>query len=694
LVQAIINKIEFRLVELFRITTRKTGFSWHAEESVLGGKFMTNVRFSKAARQKSGQRVSKHVTFAAALAASTMFTAPAFAADTQLLWGDTHLHTSYSTDAFMAGNRDADPDTAYRLAKGEPVVHPFNRTRVQLSRPLDFLVIADHAEGLGVLGQIYAEDPDLSGSWFWQRWISAFFLDRFRGSIEDPVKGTSDFRGRMASPQIAPGDTQDPISVGPKVGLVNALTQLIPLETIQSMSASMWTKSVTAAEAHNEPGVFSAIIGWEWTQTANGVNLHRVVMSTLDGEEAATIDPVGSDENPYPEDLWAGLDALTQSTNARFLSIPHNSNISKGYMFADRTIRGEDISADYARTRMEWEPVVEVTQFKGDSETHPTLSPNDEFADFEQFEFYLQVSPQNADFAASAGDYARTALMRGLEIEERIGVNPFQFGMIGSTDSHTSIASAEEPNFWGKVAIDSIPENKRTDEAASGTTDFNGWNMSASGLAAVWAEENTRESIFDAFTRKEVYATTGSRIALRVFGGWGFEEGTETSNDIATAGYASGVPMGGDLTGAPETSSAVQLLIRATRDPVGANLDRVQVVKGWLDASGTAQERVFNVAWSDDRTPDANGDLPAVGNTVDLSTGTVSNDIGSPELSALWTDPTFDPAQKAFYYVRVLQIPTVRHSQLDSIALGQPTPFEGPATIQERAYSSPIWYKP
>lgn len=640
------------------------------------------------------QRFAKNTAAVAALLVTTALTAPALAAETQLLWGDTHLHTSYSTDAFMAGNRDAGPDTAYRLAKGEPVVHPFNRTRVQLTRPLDFLVVADHAEGLGVLGQIYADDPDLSGSPFWQRWISAFFLDRFRSSIQDPAEGTANFRARMPIPLISPGDTADPVEAGETIGLVNALTQLIPLETVQAMSATMWEKSVMAAEAHYEPGVFTPIIGWEWTQTNNGVNLHRVVMSTLNGEEAATIDPVGSDENPYPEDLWAGLDALTQATNARFLSIPHNSNLSKGYMFADRTVRGEDISADYARTRMEWEPVIEVTQFKGDSETHPALSPNDEFADFEQFDFYLQASPQNANHAASIGDFARTALMRGLEIEERIGVNPFQFGMIGSTDSHTSVASSEEPNFWGKVGLDSIPENKRLDDGVSGTVDFNGWNMSASGLAAVWAEENTRESIFEAFTRKEVYATTGSRIALRVFAGWSFEAGAEQADDLANIGYAGGVPMGGDLTRADNPDQAVQLLIRATRDPMGANLDRVQVIKGWLDANGDAQEQVFDVAWSDNRTPGADGKLPPVGNTVNLSTGAVVNSIGATEFSVLWSDPEFNADQKAFYYVRVLQIPTIRHSQLDGVALGRGTPFEGPATIQERAYSSPIWYKP
>ncbi|MBL4863968.1 MAG: DUF3604 domain-containing protein, partial [Rhodobiaceae bacterium] len=278
-----------------------------------------------------------------------------------------------------------------------------------------------------------------------------------------------------------------------------------------------WQKSVAAAEAHYEPGVFTPIIGWEWTQAASGVSLHRVVMSTMDGPTAAGIDPLGRDNAPYPEDLWAGLDALTQTTGARFLSIPHNSNRSRGYMFGERTIRGEDITADFARTRMEWELVMEVTQFKGDSETHPTLSPDDEFADFERFGFNVQRPPQSENYVASVGDYARSALLRGLEIEERVGVNPFQFGMIGSTDSHTGISSTDEPNFWGKVAVDSIPENKRRepDESGfiSGIDNFNGWNMSASGLAAVWATENTREGIFDAFTRKEVYATTGPRMA-------------------------------------------------------------------------------------------------------------------------------------------------------------------------------------
>jgi len=631
------------------------------------------------------------------LLATTALSSQAIAADTQLLWGDTHLHTSYSADAFMMGNRDADPDTAYRVAKGEPVIHPFNRVRVQLSRPLDFLVVADHAEGMGLMRSLYTEDPDLGDSWFWQRWISAFFLGQLRNVMDDPEGAIADFSSRMPVGNIEPDGAVDPVAISATEERVGPISRIIPRETLKAIAASAWEASVAAAEVHYEPGVFTPMIGWEWTQAAGGVNLHRVVMSTLNGTQAAQIDPVGKDNAPYPEDLWRELDVLQEATGERFLSIPHNSNRSRGYMFGERTIRGEDIDVDFARTRMEWEPVIEVTQFKGDSETHPTLSPDDEFADFERFEFNVQRPPQNENYVASEGDYARSALMRGLKIEERVGVNPFQFGMIGSTDSHTGIPSAEEPNFWGKIAVDSIPENKRRadeDGITSGIESFNGWNMSASGLAAVWATENTREAIFEAFSRKEVYATTGPRIALRVFAGWSFEDSAANANDIAAVGYASGVPMGGDLANAPTPDDAIKLLIRATRDPDNANLDRVQVIKGWLDENGETHEQIFDVVWSDDRTADADGRLPAVGNTVNLSNGSVTNDIGAPELSVVWSDPDFDPGQKAFYYVRVLQIPTIRHSQLDGVALGIVTPYEGPATIQERAYSSPIWYKP
>lgn len=644
--------------------------------------------------------MKKKSILAGALLASTSLTTSAFAAETQLYWGDTHLHTSYSTDAFMAGNRDADPDTAYRLAKGEPVIHPFNRVRVQLDRPLDFLVVSDHAESLGVIGELYRGDPEQPEAWFWERWKTSFMLGQMRDMMADPVEATGRFAARLLpEPAIQSGDTEDPVTAGDAATLGLGSGGVIPAELAAAMSANMWSRSVAMADAHYVPGTFTTIIGWEWTQTNNGVNLHRVVMSDMSGEQAATIDPVGSDEAPYPEQMWAGLEAIEAATGQRMMAIPHNSNLSKGYMFGSFKLNGEPFTPEYARTRMRWEPIVEVTQIKGDSETHPSLSPDDEFADFEQFSFYLQRSPQGIGYQAQVGDFVRSALRRGLEIEGELGVNPYQFGFIGSTDAHTSISSPDEPNFWGKLGTDSIPENKRgealmSEEYRSGIDVINGFNMSAQGLAAAWATENTREGIFDAFTRKETYATTGPRMTLRVFGGWNYDPGAADAADIADIGYAGGVPMGGDLSNAP-AGSAMQLLIRATRDPVDANLDRVQVVKGWLDADGTSHEKVYDVAWAGDRTPGADGRLPAVGNTVNLRTGAVENSIGTPELSTLWTDPDFDASQSAFYYVRVLQIPTMRHTQLDALALGIDGPLhEAPATIQERAYSSPIWYKP
>ncbi|MFT6510091.1 MAG: hypothetical protein ACJAVO_002362 [Parvibaculaceae bacterium] len=643
----------------------------------------------------------KHVLIGGCLTAllSLQVTA-ASAENTQLLWGDTHLHTSYSTDAFMAGNRSADPDTAYRVAKGEPIIHPFNRSRVQLIRPLDFLVVADHAEFFGILNSIYGNNPDQTNSPFWERWRSAFYLNRLRAAIEDPEAAVAVFRKRLASPEKAKStdntaSNDAKMTKKAKPGFVG----FISTDAATAITSAMWEDSVSAAEKHNEPGKFSALIGWEWSQARNSASLHRVVLSTMDGPTAAGIDPIGAHEAPYPEDLWAGLEKLTNQTGAQFLAIPHNSNLSKGYMFANTTLRGEEITAQYATTRAEWEPLVEATQTKGDSETHPNLSPDDEFANFERFDFYNRHSPNRLGYKAGKGDFIRPALKRGLEIEQRVGVNPYKFGMVGSTDSHTSISSAEETNFWGKMAVDSIPENKRDKVDPdtgyiSGKDNVNGWTMSASGRAAVWATENTRQSIFDAMKRKETYATTGPRMSVRLFGGWEFDPSVVDAQNIAEIGYASGVPMGGDLTAAPE-GGAPQFLVRAVKDPLDGNLDRVQIIKGWLDENNVSQEKIFDIVWSDGRTFGADGKLPAVGNTVNLKTGAVENSIGAPELTTLWSDPEFDPNQRAFYYVRVLQIPTIRHSQLDATALGmQAPPYEGPPTIQERAYSSPIWYTP
>jgi hypothetical protein len=456
---------------------------------------------------------------------------------------------------------------------------------------------------------------------------------------------------------------------------------------------SIWSESNQSAERNNEPGAFTAFIGWEWTSTPDGKNLHRVVFTPAGIEQSSQFVPYSSFDSGRPEDLWDWLDETSSRVGADFIAIPHNSNISGGLMFDAVDSDGRPISADYARQRMRWEGVVEMTQIKGDSETHPSLSPNDEFADFESFEHLIdaEAMAQGGGIQFQAGDFARPALLRGLAIEDGVGVNPYKFGMIGATDSHTTAASAEEQNFHGKTAFDSTPENTFAEYLR--IKGF-GADMSAAGLAGVWAEANTRDSLFAAFKRKEVYATTGPRIRLRFFGGWDFAPADAASPALARLGYEKGVPMGGDLTAAP-AGGAPSFLIHAAKDPKGANLDRVQVVKGWLGSDGAPQERVYDVVWSDGRTPGSEGNLPPVGNTVDLATGFYTNTIGDAQLATVWTDPDFDAARRAFYYVRVLQIPTPRHTLYDAIALGMdPAETGHPPTLQERAYSSPIWYTP
>ncbi len=578
--------------------------------------------------------------------------------DRNLYWGDTHLHTSYSPDAYFLENRSADPHTAYNFAKGLPIVHPYSQVRIQIETPLDFLVITDHAEMMGVPFKLFKGDPELS---------STESGKRFTKMIEEG-KGVEVFEEF--------------------IGAINAGTPISDLDS-DNVKTSIWSESTAITDRHNEPGKFSTFIGWEWTSTPDGNNLHRVVFIPQDGKTGRKFIPYNSFDSGNPEDLWAWLEKTSADTGATFIAIPHNSNISGGLMFNDVDSSGNPLTARYARTRMKWEPVVEVTQIKGDSETHPALSTTDEFADFETFSHMIDASgtgQSKEDESTLRGDYARSALLRGLEFENKIGANPYKFGMIGSTDSHTGAATAEEDNFWGKVAIDSIPANGPKEL----TIGIRGWDMSASGLTAVWAEENTRQSIYDAFQRKEVYATSGPRIALRVFGGWDYNNKDAESNDFAQTGYSKGVPMGGDLTSAPE-GKAPAFLIHAAKDPKGANLDRIQVVKGWLDKDGSTHEKVFDVALSDGRK---DGKTP-VGNTVDLKTGKYTNTIGDPEFAAVWSDPEFDPAARAFYYVRVLQIPTPRNSLYDAIALGMDPNDTGYAsTIQERAYSSPIWYTP
>jgi len=599
----------------------------------------------------------------------------------QLLFGDTHLHTSYSFDAYLNKNETADPDTAYRWAKGQPVIHAFNRARVQIGTPLDFLVVSDHAELMGVIRAMNNDTAVLEDLGVWgnlKRWFAVFMLNRAISG----EGGAKLFNSLLPVKGENPGS--DPVLEQGNKLPTNTFGDTLSIET------TAWHEIVDAAERHNKPGTFTTLIGWEWSSIPSGANLHRIVFTPDSGDIAKQFVPYGSDQSQYPEDLWTFLESTQERTGARFVAMPHNSNISKGYMYAETTLKGEPITAEYAKRRMHWEPISEATQIKGDSETHPVVSPDDDFADFETYTHYIQQDLE--EYKPTAADYIRGALKTGLALEQKTGVNPYQFGLIGSTDSHSGLASPEEDNFWGKFARDSTPETKVSKDKLGGGR-VTGWSMSASGLAAVWSNGNTRDDIFDAFQRKETYATTGTRMKVRVFGGWDFDDSALEASDFAETGYAQGVPMGGSLQ-AVEGGAAPQMLIRAEMDPQNANLDRIQVVKGWVDSAGEQHEHVYNAAWSGTRALDSGGKLPAVGNTVDLETGRWDNSIGEPSLAVLWTDPDFNPSQRAFYYVRVLQIPTPRHSLLDSIALQQEIPAEGPATIQERAYTSPIWYTP
>ena len=617
------------------------------------------------------------------LTAASLSMAEDTSVPTQVYFGDTHLHTSYSFDAFLNNNHSADPDTAYRWAKGQPVIHPYNRARVQIQTPLDFLVVSDHAEMLGVMKAV-RNNSDLFGELgLWasvKRWYAMLQMN----DAIDSDTGMA-FFGRFL-PRPALGEDHDDPVIDPN----NNIAQVAIFGDTTPVSLAAWNDIVDTAERHNDPGTFTSLVGWEWSSIPTGANLHRIVISPDGAEKSNQYLPFGSDQSQYPEELWKWLGETQERTGARFLAIPHNSNISKGYMFDTTTLRGEEITADYATRRMAWEPVVEITQIKGDSETTNKFSPEDEFADFETYEHYIQNGVVN--YVASAADYIRPALKRGLSIEQKVGANPYKFGLIGSTDAHSGLSSSEENNFWGKMAKDSTPETKSF--YSDKPEDRDGWSMSASGIAAVWAPENTREAIYAAFKRKEVYATSGPRMRVQLFAGWSFPEGAAEADDFAAIGYSNGVPMGGDLTATDEFDQAPSFLLRAVKDPLGANLDRAQIVKGWVDANGVEHEQVYNVAWSGDRQLDSDGRLPAVANTVDLQSGRYTNSVGQAEFAVKWMDPDFDPQHSAFYYARVLQIPTPRNALFDARALGLDKPPKGPSTIQERAYTSPIWYQP
>ena len=606
---------------------------------------------------------------------TTLVATHAFA-EKELLWGDTHLHTNRSFDAYTNRNFTVDPNDAYRFARGIPVEHPYHKARVQLETPLDFLVVSDHAEFLDNIRHTVEVGIDTSEMSIWQKLQTWYVQYLIRDAIAEN-------RGREFFVSLLP----EPYDSAQEAVANWNLTES-GLPAIRSVEDGSWSDTADAADANNIPGEFSAILGWEYSLIPGGANLHRVVMTDLEGTSAKAFQPFGSDDSLYPEDLWSWLDKTSAETGGEFIAIPHNSNISKGAMFDTRTLRDEPIGSQYAEIRRRWEPVVEITQYKGDSETHPGLSPQDPFADFEDYPYYIQR--EWTPFKPQIGDYIRPALIRGMQLEGEIGVNPYQFGVIGSTDAHTGLAAAEENNFHGKFPTDSIPSNKLMGWSDNANSTF-GWAMGAQGLAAVWAEENTREAILAAMKRREVYATTGPRIALRFYAGWDID--LDVLNDADGQSSAAAVPMGGELMATDEDISP-KFVIQAMADPLSGTLDRVQVVKGWVDDAGDANEKVFDVAWSGhDRLLD-DGLLEPTPNTVNLDTGAWSNEYGSTILETTWTDPEFDPTLKAFYYVRVLEVPTPRHSLLDKIAMGGDIDTRRPDVIQERAYSSAIWYQP
>jgi Protein of unknown function (DUF3604) len=584
-------------------------------------------------------------------------------------FGDTHLHTSFSMDAGAFGAR-VGPRDAYRLARGEEIMASSHQP-VKLSRPLDFLVVSDHSDNMGFFPDLFSGKPELLADPTGKKWY-------------DMIKGGE---GNQAAMQIIVAFSQDTF---PKALLYTPDSKAY---------RAAWQATIDAAEAYNDPGRFTAFIGYEWTSNTGGNNLHRNVIFRDDGKKATqvvpyTVYPPGSDN---PRDLWKWMDAYQQKTGGRVLAIAHNGNLSNGRMFPlIESFTGKPVDQEYAEQRAKWERLYEMAQTKGDGETHPFLSPNDEFANFERWDKgnldgSEKKTPDMLEF-----EYARAALKNGLLLESKLGTNPYKFGMGGGSDAHTGLTAMEENNFFGKTTPqEPSPERIAAtfiDNAKTGVKVMD-WEVGAASYLAVWAEDNTREALWDAMERKETYATTGPRMTVRFFGGWDFADSDAAGGDLAGIGYAKGVPMGGDLKSAP-SGKTPRFLVAALKDPIGANLDRVQIVKGWLDAKGELHEQVHDVAWSGGRKPGADGKLPAVGSTVDLANATYTNAVGAAELAQVWTDPDFDAAERAFYYVRVLEIPTPRWTAYDAVRFGVKPPAGATLVLQERAYSSPIWYTP
>ncbi len=581
-------------------------------------------------------------------------------------WGDEHVHTGWSADAGMAG-ATLTPEDAVRFARGEQLTSSSGQP-VKLGRPLDWVAVTDHSDGMGVISEIKAGNPEMMADATLKRWH-----DMLAAGSDAAMQATMELVAAQSNKQL-PAAVMDP-----------------------KFAKSVWEKNTEIMERYNDPGRFTTLIAFEWTSNAGGGdNLHRNVIYRDGKDKADQVLPMTTFDSENPEDLWAWMAAWEQKTGGKLLAIPHNGNLSNGRMFELTTFAGGPLTPEWADTRQRWEPLFEVIQMKGQSESHPSLSATDEFA--AGYELWdrgnLNLVPKQPGMIQR--EYLRQALKTGLGVERQFGANPFKYGMVAGTDTHNGLAAEEEENFFGKfVSGEPRPDRWREDAMRFGERAVKGWEMTAAGRTAVWATANTREALWDAMKRRETYATSGPNIVVRFFGGFDFVPADAQTRSPAIAGYTKGVAMGGDLRGAP-AGKAPTFLVAALKDPLGGNLDRIQIVKGWVDASGTPQEKIFDVVWGDAerRKRGPNGRIPAVGSTVDVAAARWTNTIGDPELISVWTDPDFDPGISAFYYARVLEIPTPRWTAYDAAYFKVEMSKDVPMTTQERAWTSPIWYTP
>ena len=567
-------------------------------------------------------------------------------------FGETHIHTSWSFDAYTFGNLKAGPEDAYKFAMGQPIDHPAGY-KIKITRPLDFMAVTDHAEYVGIASLANEPNSDIS---------------------KLPIAENLKVRSK-----------EDIQRVYMFLGASIMKNEPIPELTNAEVKGSVWKQIVSAADKYYQPGKFTTFAAYEWTSTPDNRNMHRNVIFK-DSKKVPGY-PFSSLDSDHPEDLWNWMDTQRKAGN-ELLAISHNANLSDGIMFPlEVDSKNRPIDAAWAQERVNNEPLTEIHQLKGTSETHPSLSPNDEFADYELLNYLfggLERAPK------IHGSYIREAWQNGLAMQENRGYNPYKMGVVGASDSHNTAASYSQSDYFGGHGmLDATPETRLSGKKELG---LNVGLLSTAGLGGVWAEENTRESIFGAMQRKETFGTSGVRIKVRLFGGWDFRSDEVNQKDWMKTGYAKGVPMGGNLP--PKAGKEPTFIVWAVKDPDDANLDRIQIIKGWTK-SGQIFEKIYDVAWSGNRKPDSvTGKVPAVGNTVDVKNATYTNTIGAVELKKVWRDPDFDPSLDAFYYVRVLQIPTPRWTTYDAKKLGVPPPSFAPATVQERAWTSPIWYAP